>query len=184
MQKNKVIVALGDSITYGYPYTPMVSWAEELKNVTGCKVINSGVPGDTFADMLLRLEDDVFLYKPDIVTVMGGTNDVYVGYSQLQMQMNFKEVSDKIKEKKANVVIGLPLPVDDSSEGSLQKWRQWLLEYAENQHIPVIDFYSDFVDEQGKIKEELLVDGCHPNKEGYRVMGMRVITFFKTKSRN
>jgi lysophospholipase L1-like esterase len=37
---------------------------------------NAGVSGDTTAMMRARLNSDVFAYKPDMLFVMGGTNDI------------------------------------------------------------------------------------------------------------
>lgn len=179
MDKKKVVVALGDSITYGYPYTPDGSWTENLKRETNYRVINSGVPGDTFHDMLARLDKDVLIYNPDIVIVMGGTNDVYVGCSQPQIQAHFRTIIDQLRESNIKIILGLPLPVADSSETSLKALRKWLLSYGENNGIAIIDFYKDFLDNKGEIREDLYVDGCHPNKIGYNIMAKRVVTSIK-----
>ncbi|MFZ5753713.1 MAG: GDSL-type esterase/lipase family protein [Bacillota bacterium] len=169
------IVALGDSITYGYPFTPDVSWVERLRRETGWKVINSGVSGDTFDDMALRLETDVFTHKPDIVILMGGTNDVYVGLSQPRIQKSFKAIIDALEAENIKIIVGIPLPVDDATERPLQLWRSWLRQFCEDKGIAIIDFHQDFMDERGKMKEDLFLDGCHPRVKGYEIMGERVI---------
>lgn len=165
------LVALGDSITYGYPFTPKYSWVEYVRKRTNWQAINAGIPGDTFYEMLRRVQDDVLAYKPSIVIVMGGTNDVMQGYSQSQIQQNFIQLLDEIRKIESEIVIGIPLPVLDSTAGVLQVWRQFLKEYGRKHNIQSIDFYSGFIEDTGDIKEELLLDNCHPCKKGYEVMG-------------
>lgn len=173
--ESKTLVALGDSITYGYPYTPRESWVEILRRETEWRVINSGISGDTFNDMERRLEREVLSYKPQVVTLMGGTNDVYIGFSHLQIQRNFLSIMDSLLKDRVEVWIGLPLPVDDPAEGSLNNWRKWLTAYCREQNLILIDFHQDFIDAGGKIRTELLLDGCHPRRKGYEVMGKRII---------
>lgn len=175
--KAKKVVALGDSITYGYPFTSEVSWVEALGNVTGWQVINSGISGDTLIDMADRLDRDVLRYEPQLVIVMGGTNDLYLGFSRTQMEDAFLQIMTRLKKANIQCWIGLPLPVTDSTERSLHKWREWLLSYARKEGLKVINFQQDFLDEQGGIREDLLLDGCHPSLRGYQIMGERINKF-------
>ena len=46
----------------------------KLKDIDA-QFINSGVAGDTIAEMGARLAYDVFPYKPDIIIMQGGAND-------------------------------------------------------------------------------------------------------------
>ena len=73
-EKKRTIVMFGDSLT---DYFPM----EKLKNIDA-QFINSGVAGDTIAEMGARLAYDVFPYKPDIIIMQGGANDVIVSRSK------------------------------------------------------------------------------------------------------
>lgn len=66
-EKKKTIVMFGDSLT---DYFPM----KKLKDIDA-EIINSGVAGDTIAEMGARLSYDVFPYKPDIIIMQGGAND-------------------------------------------------------------------------------------------------------------
>ncbi|MGZ6315078.1 MAG: SGNH/GDSL hydrolase family protein [Candidatus Limnocylindrales bacterium] len=75
--KKYTFVALGDSLTYGYG-DPGPAWPVRLdaKDAQLTLVHNAGVSGDTTAGMRARLNSDVFAYKPDMLFVMGGTNDI------------------------------------------------------------------------------------------------------------
>lgn len=127
----------------------------------------------------MRLHRDVLVYRPDFVILMGGSNDFYVGRSQPQVRNSFLSIMELLGREKIKVLVGLPLPVDDFTEGALVLWRKWLLEYCDKTGLPVIDFYRDFIDEQGRVREELLLDGCHPRISGYEIMGERIIRTLK-----
>jgi lysophospholipase L1-like esterase len=47
---------------------------------------------------------------------------------------------------------------------------KWMKEYAAQNHLTYLDYYSAMVDEKGFLKEELSNDGLHPNVKGYAVM--------------
>jgi lysophospholipase L1-like esterase len=171
--ERKVLLALGDSITAGWPYDPEVSWVETIKvNSPHLKVINQGISGDTFADMLNRFKKDVSLYKPDYCIIMGGTNEAYLHISQNVLKNNFLMIIDELNKLKSYIIVGIPLPVDDiPMEEYLRDFRQWLNDYCQTNHYPVINFYKSMVDENKKIKSHFFLDGCHPNKEGYKILG-------------
>jgi len=179
--KPKIFVALGASITYGYPFEPEDSWVERVRLESGWKVINAGIPGDTFRDLNLRLAKDVLDHDPDIVCLMAGTNDVNQGLSQPVIQQEVRNLLLQLQQKNIEVIIGLPLPVKTSREKSLSILREWLREFGESQNLPVIDFHKDFIDEAGRIRSELLIDGCHPRREGYAIMGQRAVITLKEK---
>ena len=73
-EKKRTIVMFGDSLT---DYFPM----EKLKDIDA-QFINSGVAGDTIAEMGARLAYDVFPYKPDIIIMQGGANDFLMSLYQ------------------------------------------------------------------------------------------------------
>ncbi|MDN5301415.1 MAG: acyl-CoA thioesterase [Thermoanaerobacteraceae bacterium] len=171
MKKNLKVVALGDSITQGYPFDMEASWVYILKMEKGLDIVNKGINGDTLEGMLERFERDVISLLPGMVIIMGGTNDAFDGYSLSSMEYNLKRMVKFAKESKIVPVIGIPVPVDEPAvEIKLQKFRDFLRNFCDEEKIAFIDFYKTMVDEYGKIKEKLDFDGVHPNRDGYRVM--------------
>lgn len=165
------LVALGDSITYGYPYTPNASWVNYLKN-SSINIINSGVNGDTLEGMLHRFDEDVASYSPKFVIITGGTNDAFGEYSLAAMKYNLKQIVNKSLGYNIKPIIGIPVPSDEPMvEPKLDKFRNFLRKFCFEKIIPYIDFYSVIVDNTGKMKPEFDFDGVHPNKDGYLVMG-------------
>ena len=74
-----VIVAIGDSLTYGFPFSPRYSWVFAVGNSAGLTMINKGVCGETTEDMLRRFKRDVIELHPDHVIITGGSNDAFAG---------------------------------------------------------------------------------------------------------
>lgn len=69
------VIALGDSLTFGYGASQNLSYPKILAQKTGWEVINAGVDGDTTANVLSRLEG-IIAQKPKLVLLGIGGNDV------------------------------------------------------------------------------------------------------------
>jgi lysophospholipase L1-like esterase len=82
--KNLKVVALGDSITQGYPFDMEASWVYILKMEKGLDIVNKGINGDTLEGMLERFERDVISLLPGMVIIMGGTNDAFKHWGKLK----------------------------------------------------------------------------------------------------
>ena len=180
--KNNIIkiVALGDSITYGYPYEPELSWFKLAGKQFNMECINRGVNGDTTAGMLSRFKRDILRYKPSYVIIMGGTNDVYSDISTDEIINNISNMVELAVKYDIIPVIGLPIPCSDLQEEILLgKYREQLDRYCRDNNIETIDFYKVMVNEQDlTIKEELYLDRVHPNEAGYQAMTAIAAAFF------
>ncbi|MGI6603855.1 MAG: GDSL-type esterase/lipase family protein [bacterium] len=169
-----IIVALGDSLTYGYPFGPASSWVEEAATILKRPIVNRGINGETSFDLLSRVEEDALSLKPSCVVILIGSNDaLFAGMRWSETEANLRALAEAVQGSGAQVVFGLPPAVDDpAAERRLQRQRAWLQDEAPRQHWELIDFYTPLVDPTtGEIREELTVDGLHPSKEGYRLMG-------------
>ena len=168
------IVALGDSITYGYPYLPEQSWFNMAAKKLNVAYINCGVNGDTTAGMLRRFEQDVAAENPSHVIIMGGTNDVYGAERPETIVANIEQLLCLVQQCGAVPILGIPIPCNDHyEEAILSLCRARLKELAVRMTMPSIDFHAALVDSSGmRIKEEYHVDGLHPNEAGYQLMGV------------
>ena len=87
------IVVLGDSITANSLHNRgHVNWVslldEAILETYGeglCTLINSGVPGSSYASALKRLDRDALRFEPDLVILALGMNDAFKG-SPLEMR--------------------------------------------------------------------------------------------------
>lgn len=174
MQKLKII-ALGDSITYGYPFGHKYSWVELASQKLGIPIENSGINGNTLRDMWNRLVFDVLDSKPNYVILMGGANDVYQGQTLENLELNFLKIIKALEEHSIKIVLGMPPPIEDKKlEALLESFRSFLRKKAKKNKWIILDFYKAFLDPKKKTKKAqigLLEDGVHPSAMGYRLMG-------------
>ena len=166
------IVCLGDSITYGWPWGPEVSWTRMLDEAIDGEVINRGIPGDTTTQMLERFNKAVLKLNPTHLVIMGGINDVVWQDSFDRIVWNLRTMAEKAREEQIKVIFGLPTAIDDETiERLVSKIRVWIREYAAQHNIQVIDFAQAFYDHNKHLLTDLLaVDGAHPTKAGYVAM--------------
>lgn len=142
-----------------------------LAEATGFEVINRGINGNTTSEMLARFERDVLKHNPDYVVIMGGHNDIIWQESFDRIVWNLKAMIDMAQKKGIKVVLGLLIPVDDPYfEGLVARVREWMRDYALKNNVAYIDFASALRNEEGKVRTELLLDGAHPTREGYKKM--------------
>ncbi|WP_176719886.1 GDSL-type esterase/lipase family protein [Desulfuribacillus alkaliarsenatis] len=167
------LVGLGDSITEGYPFSKEDSWFNIVCKRLTVEYCNMGINGDLTAGMLYRVREALAV-NPDVIIVLGGTNDAFHHLPLEVVQMNIEGIIQQIRNssKAVSIILGLPIPIDDTYEESLlEQYRLWMKNYAIEENIPVIDFYAALVDPKtNAIKAEYDYDGCHPNKLGHNKM--------------
>lgn len=158
------IICFGDSLTYGTGAPRGKSYPDQLSEMIGLPVINAGLPGDTTARALQRLDKDVLSNSPRIVLITLGGNDLKNGVDKKTAFNNLKEIVLAIQAKGALVVIGgiKLLFWDRGYEEEYEK----LAEKTGALLIPNI---------LGGLmgNEELMSDTIHPNAAGYEIMAKR-----------
>jgi acyl-CoA thioesterase-1 len=161
---SSLIVCFGDSLTAGSGATPGQSYPDHLATMLGREVINAGVPGDTTADALVRLQPDVLDRNPGYVCVTLGGNDLKNGVPRDEAFANLDAIVRRIQAAGALVVVGgIDIPLfgrgfDDAYE-----------ELAERRGALLIgNVYKGILGRQ-----ELMADPIHPNGAGYEIMARR-----------
>lgn len=167
------IIALGDSLTYGYPFGPAYSWVARFSEATGKPILNQGINGDRLKDMLERLDRDVLDLRPRHCVLLGGTNDLFHGTKYESMKATFAKIIEELKREKVQTWIGLPPPLKNKKlESKLKTFRNWLVRFSRQCKVPRLDFYKVFVHpKSGRLKTGVLEDDVHPSMEGYQLMG-------------
>lgn len=177
MSEQKIkVVALGDSITYGFPYTPEHSWVDIAGDLLNIKIINQGSCGDTTSFMLYRFFNCVVYYNPTHVIIMGGVNDAFCKISPGTVGENIRKMCTHAAESGIIPIIGLPTPVNEKPfENILTLYREQMNLFAGERQIKTIDFYRSILDpETGGIQDDYHVDGVHPSIYGYEAMTQAV----------
>ena len=101
----RTIVCFGDSLTYGTGAAAGRDYPSQLAALIGRPVINLGVPGDTTAGALARIET-VLEQEPRMVLLTLGGNDLKNRVPKQTAFDNLERIIRNIQDRGALVVIG------------------------------------------------------------------------------
>jgi len=105
LPQDAVILAFGDSLTYGSGASTEQSYPARLAELTGRTVINAGVPGELSSTGKERLAKILAETEVDLVILCHGGNDLLRKQSRSQLQANLQIMIDDIQNAGAQVVL-------------------------------------------------------------------------------
>jgi len=162
--RSQTIICFGDSLTSGTGAGKEMDYPSQLSKMIGKSVINAGLPGDTTAGAMQRLERDVLIKAPDIVLITLGGNDLKNGVAKERAFENLRIIVESIQNTGAKVILGgLKIPIRDRGFGRA---------------------YQKLADDTGAIlipnmlegimgNRNLMSDPIHPNDAGYKIIAER-----------
>lgn len=99
------VLALGDSLTFGSGAIPEASYPAVLARLTGWRVVNAGVPGDTSARALERLPPLLEAHAPQLVVVSIGGNDFLRRVPEAETRSNVQRLCELAVATHAQVML-------------------------------------------------------------------------------
>lgn len=165
-------VALGDSLTSGYN-DPGPAWPPRLDTIDANLrlVNNAGAPGDLTADMLSRLDRDVFAYAPNVLFVLGGTNDLGHSVSQSTTIANLRAIIVKAKARGIKVfLIAVPPNGSSGMRASIDSLNAAIQHLANIYQIYLLDIHTPLSGSNGLIQPRYTVDGLHFSGAGAQLV--------------
>ncbi|MDO5767909.1 MAG: GDSL-type esterase/lipase family protein [Psychrobacter sp.] len=157
------VIALGDSLTYGYGATPETSYPTVLAQLSGWKVINAGVNGDTSSGVLART-DDIIKLQPDLVLLGVGGNDVLQRLPPETTRDNITATISKFKSADIPVVLIAEPHFSTSALFGKASDNPLYKEVAKSQEVSLYSGgWSEVLSD-----ESLKSDQIHANAAGYR----------------
>jgi acyl-CoA thioesterase-1 len=167
---NDVIVAFGDSLTYGTGASEAESYPVVLGELIGRKVVRAGVPGEVTSGGLVRLESVIDEHQPKLMIVCLGGNDLLAKGAEAQIQANLREIIKTIKGRGISVMlVGVPRPA------LITQAAPFYAELAREFDIP----YEGAIVIDVLYQRELKSDPIHPNAKGYRKMAEAIAKLLK-----
>ena len=158
---NDVIVAFGDSLTYGTGAAEDESYPAVLARLVGRRVVRAGVPGEVTAQGLARLPQVIEEHRPTLMIVCLGGNDMLRKLDERETRNNLREIIRTIKGRGISVVlVGVPKPALIASAP------EFYGELAREFGIP----YEGNVVTDVMYQLDMKADPIHPNAKGYRRM--------------
>jgi len=116
--QGKNIICFGDSLTFGYGVNPDEAYPSILARLVDRPVINAGVNGNTSAQGLVRIKNDVLAKEPFLVIIEFGGNDFLSKIPTSQTASNIEKMIKIIQEGKAIAAV-----VDISSGPFLSEYK-------------------------------------------------------------
>jgi len=148
-----VVLAFGDSLTYGTGAEASDSYPAVLERLIGREVVSSGVPGEVSAQGLARLPVVLDQIRPQLLILCHGGNDLLRQLDPTALAANLRAMVRIARDRGIPVaLIAVPKPALFPSAHPL---------------------YAQVADELGLPVES------HPNARGYALVAERVATLLK-----
>ncbi|PLX82621.1 MAG: arylesterase [Desulfuromonas sp.] len=160
-----VILSFGDSITHGTGAAKDQSYPSLLEQLTGYRVINAGVPGETTEGGVARLAGLLEKHRPNLVILCEGGNDFLRRRSTAKAKENLDRMIQQIRYSGADVILlGVP------QLGLFLESSPIYEELATHHEIPLLaEVLPDILGDR-----DLKSDQIHPNAAGYRQLAERI----------
>jgi hypothetical protein len=173
----------GPAMAYGEPF-PKAHEGHPGYTVED-EAVPGGQPREGIAPLLDPPDSVVTTYRPDIVLLMIGTNNIQydLGYDEAPAQVG--ALIDKIAEQDDHVLVLVAtiLPtrhevapaIGDVLDPIIEEYNAALGAVVESRaaagkHVALVDMHGAFVSQDG-YEDALMNDNVHPNPPGYLLMG-------------
>ena len=135
------LVALGDSLTYGYGVLSHIAFPSRLaaelpekRPEIDWKVYNRGINGETTREAKLRLDGGVLRLKPHICTILLGSNDSALNEGQYRTPWEYEKNLRTVQARGPKIVV---FTLGD--KGSVVVWGEDGYYFAPGYKVEVVD---------------------------------------------
>ena len=170
LAKSDVVVAFGDSITFGTGAEPQESYPAVLEQMIGRRVINAGVPGEITAEGLSRLPQILESEKPALLILCHGGNDHLRQLNRGQAADNIREMI-RLARHRGTAVALIAVPGFSLSVSPEPMYKDIAKEFK----IPLEEKTLSDILADNSLKSDYI----HPNAAGYRHLAEAVASLLK-----
>lgn len=150
-------------------------WKTMAKDFPQHKVINRGFGGSQIADATTYADRIIAPYKPRLIVLGAGGNDIHAGKTAEQVAADFRAFVEKVRELLPDVRIAFfsinPAPARAAEVENVRRANQLIKAYiAYGKNLDYINIFDAFLGPDGQPREDLFVaDRLHPNAAGYDI---------------
>ena len=160
-----VVLAFGDSLTFGTGAGPGESYPEVLSGLIGRTVVNAGVPGEVSTDGLLRLPALLDREQPALLLLCHGGNDQLQRLDPARLADNLRAMIREARDRNIAVVL-IAVPAPGLSLRPLPLYAGIADEFGLAADLETV---ADILGDRA-----LKSDYIHPNAAGYRRLALAV----------
>jgi acyl-CoA thioesterase I len=166
-----VILAFGDSLTYGTGASRQHAYPSLLASLAARKVINEGIPGEISSDGLKRLPRLLDDYQPALLILIHGGNDMLRKIPSEQTMANLNKMIAEARSRNiAILMLGVPRP-----QLFLLSSANFYQTIAESQHVLTdLETLPDILGDKS-MKSDMI----HPNDAGYQQMANSIFNLLR-----
>ena len=170
LPSDAVVLAFGDSLTFGIGAAANESYPAQLEKLIGRRVVRAGVPGEVTADALARLPAALDEHTPRLLLLCIGGNDFLRRLGNQQAERNVREMVKLARSRGVAVLlIGTPEP------GFAVSPPAFYAGIAKEYRLP----YEQSIIGEVLKDRALKSDPIHPNARGYRLIAERLAASLK-----
>ena len=150
-------------------------WETLEADFPGLPVLNRGFGGSELSDAVRFADRIVTPYKPRVVVLYAGDNDLAAGETPAQVSEDFQSfvaiVRRKLPATRIAFVAIKPSPARLNIMDKARETNQLIRDYARgDDKLTYVDVFTPMLDASGKPRQELfLEDGLHMNANGYAI---------------
>ena len=160
-----VVLAFGDSLTFGTGAGTGESYPEVLSGLIGRTVVNAGVPGEVSTDGLLRLPALLDREQPALLLLCHGGNDQLQRLDPARLADNLRAMIREARDRNIAVVL-IAVPAPGLSLRPLPLYAGIADEFGLAADLETV---ADILGDRA-----LKSDYIHPNAAGYRRLALAV----------
>jgi len=165
-----VLLAFGDSLTFGTGAQPEASYPAVLEKLIRRKVWSAGVPGEVSGAGLARLPAALDYYQPRLLILCHGGNDFLRKLGDARVAENLRAMIRMAKQQGIDVVlIAVPKP------GLFPSPPDFYAEIAKEFGLPYENAALKAILRDNELKSDL----AHPNARGYAKLAEAVAALLK-----
>ncbi len=150
-------------------------WNTVHEDLPEYRIINRGFGGSQMSDVLLYTDRIVLPYKPRMIVVNEGGNDIHAGRTPEQLLADITNFTARVRAVLPETTIvfdGLaPSPARWSEADTRRRFNRMLIKYlGTEKNLVYLDLFDAYLGEDGKPNEKLFIeDKLHNSAAGYAV---------------
>lgn len=173
LQKTKAdnfdICFLGDSITSGWPGDLMKKYSGKFRPT------NFGIGGDRTENVLFRLNNGELAWtNPKVIVLLLGVNNLSMGNNPGEVALGVSTVITKLRAVVPDAKILLlgvfPTKLADHN-ARIPRVNAYLAKMGDGKMIRFLDINSKFMGKDGELRNDVMKDAVHLNRNGYVIWG-------------